>query len=78
MRDEEYRMFKNAVVKRVESVQGHEVFVAVFVVWEDADGRFRAVVAGGEAEQGHDDHFNERVFDSQVAAFEWVDDFASV
>jgi hypothetical protein len=36
------------------------------------------VVAGGEAEQGHDDHFNERVFDSQVAAFEWVDDFAGV
>jgi hypothetical protein len=71
-------MFKNAVVKRVESVQGHEVFVAVFVVWEDADGRFRAVVAGGEQSQGHDDWFNERVFDSQVAAFEWVDDQASV
>jgi hypothetical protein len=70
-------MFKNAVVKRVESVQGHEVFVAVFVVWEDADGRFRAVVAGGSWHQGHDDHFDERVFDSQVAAFEWVEEFAS-
>ncbi len=79
MRDEmEDRMFKNAVVKRVESVQGHEVFVAVFVVWEDADGKFRAVCAGGEQSQCHDDHFREQVFDSQVEAFEWVDFWASV
>jgi len=70
-------MFKNAVVKRVESVQGAEVFVAVFVVWEDADGRFRAVVAGGEVSQPHDDWFDERVFDSQVEAFGWVEQFAS-
>lgn len=71
-------MFKNAVVKRVESVQGHEVFVAVFVVWEDDAGKFRAVVAGGEVSHPHDNDFEERVFDSQVAAFEWVNDFASL
>lgn len=66
-------MFNNAVVRRVESVQGAEVFVVVFVVWQDADGKFRAVNAGGEARQGHDDFFFEAVFDSQDEAFAWVE-----
>jgi hypothetical protein len=71
-------MFKNAVVKRVESVQGHEVFVTVFVVWEDDAGKFRAVFAGGEVSHHHDNDFEERVFDSQAAAFEWVNDLANL
>jgi hypothetical protein len=78
MRDGEDGMFKNAVVKRVESVRGREVFVTVFVVWEDEAGKFRAVVAGGEVSHHHDNDFEERVFDSQVAAFEWVNDFTGV
>ena len=69
-------MFQNAVVKRVARVQGAEVFVHVFVVWEDADGKFRAVVAGGEVSQSHDDSFGEEVFDSVEDAFAWVEQFA--
>jgi len=66
-------MFQNAVVKRVEQALGAEVFVSVYVIWQDTGGEFRVVEAGGEVLQPHDDFFHERTFSSIEDAFAWVD-----